>query len=73
MATSAPQLPDHLPSRPSGIVPLIYAITILMTLLCFIAVALRFYARHLKKAALSWDDYMILPATVSLMLCNSPS
>ena len=41
-----------------------YAIATCLTLLATVAVALRFYARHLKKAGYWWDEYMILPALV---------
>ena len=37
--------------------------TVLGPLAIFITV-LRFYARRIKQASLSWDDYMILPAVV---------
>lgn len=41
-----------------------YAIATIMTVLALLAVGLRFWARHVKKSGLSWDDYMILPALV---------
>lgn len=41
-----------------------YALATVLSLLAIIASALRFYARRLKQASLSWDDYMILPALV---------
>lgn len=59
-----PPMPTTLPLRPAGIETEIYLIASSMTILPLIAIALRFYARSLKKAGLSWDDYMILPAMV---------
>jgi len=41
-----------------------YAIATIMTILALLAVGLRFWARHVKKSGLSWDDYLILPALV---------
>lgn len=41
---------------------MMYALAIVLTILAFLATALRFYARYIKKAGFSWDDYMILPA-----------
>ena len=41
-----------------------YALAIILSLLAMIATAMRFYARRIKQATLSWDDYMILPALV---------
>ena len=41
-----------------------YALAIVLTVLAILAVALRFYARRIKKVATAWDDYMILPALV---------
>ena len=46
-----------------------YALAIVLGLLAIVATALRFYARRIKQASLSWDDYMILPA---LVRCASP-
>ncbi len=43
-----------------------YALAIFLTLLAMVAIGLRFYTRHIKKAQYSYDDYMILPA----MVCN---
>lgn len=43
-----------------------YALAICMTLLAMVAIVLRFYTRHIKKASYSYDDYMILPAMVSI-------
>ncbi|KAF6225282.1 hypothetical protein HO133_010480 [Letharia lupina] len=39
-----------------------YALALVLSLLTIVVTALRFYARRMKQAALSWDDYMILPA-----------
>ena len=41
-----------------------YAIATVSSILAIVAVILRFYARRIKQTALSWDDYMILPALV---------
>lgn len=57
----------QLPPRPPGIEKEMYLIATSMTILPLIAIALRFYARNLKKTGLSWDDYMIIPA----MVCTS--
>lgn len=59
-----PPLPTPFPPRPAGIELEIYLVAISMTILPLIAIALRFYARSLKKTGLSWDDFMILPAMV---------
>ncbi len=42
----------------------IYALTVVLTSLATVAVGLRFYSRHIKKAGLSWDDWAVLPALV---------
>ena len=47
-----------------------YAIAILLTLLAMVAIGLRFYTRHIKKAKYSYDDYMILPAMVSISISH---
>lgn len=41
-----------------------YALATVLSLLAIVATGLRFYARRIKQASLSWDDYMILPALV---------
>ena len=41
-----------------------YALAIVLSLLAMTVTAMRFYARRIKQATLSWDDYMILPALV---------
>lgn len=41
-----------------------YALATVLSLLAIMATILRFYARRMKQASLSWDDYMILPALV---------
>ena len=64
----APPMPSTLPLRPAGIETEIYLIASSMTVLPLIAIALRFYARSLKKTGLSWDDYLILPAMVRALL-----
>ena len=49
-----------------------YALAAVLTTLAIVAVLLRFYARHIKKVHLAWDDYMILPAllfTIGTGLC----
>lgn len=43
-------------------VPAIYAVVITVSVLCTIAVALRFLSRRLVKAVLWWDDWIILAA-----------
>jgi len=43
---------------------LMYALATVLTVLAFSVIVLRFYARYIKKAGFSWDDYMILPAMV---------
>ena len=42
----------------------VYALATVLSLLAIVVTALRFYARRMKQATLSWDDYMILPALV---------
>ena len=49
-----------------------YALAIVLGLLAIVATALRFYARRMKQASLSWDDYMILPALVRCALSKAP-
>ena len=49
-----------------------YALAIVLGLLAIVATALRFYARRIKQASLSWDDYMILPALVGCALPEAP-
>ena len=39
-----------------------YALATVLTLLAFAAVALRLYARRIKKTRLSWDDWFIILA-----------
>lgn len=46
-----------------------YAMAVVFSMLAIIAVALRFYARYLKRAGYWWDEYMIVPALV----CSSPA
>ncbi|KAF6230565.1 hypothetical protein HO173_011102 [Letharia columbiana] len=49
-----------------------YALALVLSLLTIVVTALRFYARRMKQAALSWDDYMILPAlllTIGTAVC----
>jgi len=41
-----------------------YAMAVIFSMLAIIAVALRFYARYLKRAGYWWDEYMIVPALV---------
>ena len=41
-----------------------YALATVLTLLAVVAVLLRLYARKIKKAILSWDDYLIVFALV---------
>ncbi len=40
---------------------------VILTLLAITAVGLRFYARYLKKAGYSWDEYSILLALVNML------
>ena len=47
-----------------------YALAIVLGLLAIVATVLRFYARRMKQASLSWDDYMILPALVCCAAFN---
>ena len=49
-----------------------YALAIVLGLLATVATALRFYARRMKQASLSWDDYMVLPALVRCALMKAP-
>ncbi|CAF9940665.1 MAG: hypothetical protein ALECFALPRED_008785 [Alectoria fallacina] len=49
-----------------------YALATVLSLLAIMATILRFYARRMKQASLSWDDYMILPAllfTIGTAVC----
>ena len=39
-------------------------VSILMIVLQLVAVGSRFYARRVTKAALGWDDHLIIPALV---------
>lgn len=41
-----------------------YALAAVLSLLAIVVTILRFYARRIKQASLSWDDHMILPALV---------
>ena len=41
-----------------------YAVAIILTFLATVAVGLRFYARHIKRAGYSWDEFTIVPALV---------
>ena len=41
-----------------------YALATVLTLLAVVAVLLRLYARKIKKAILTWDDYLIVFALV---------
>ena len=45
-----------------------YALAIVLSLLAMTVTAMRFYARRIKQATLSWDDYMILPALVRYVI-----
>ena len=45
-----------------------YALAVVLTLLAVVAVLLRLYARKIKNAILSWDDYLILLALVGRIL-----
>ena len=49
-----------------------YALAIILTVLAVIAIALRLFARRLKKGKLCWDDYLILFAfafTLATAIC----
>lgn len=70
--TEVAPMPTALPSRPPGIETTMYLIATSMLILPLIAIALRFYARNLKKTGLSWDDYMILPAMVCATQSSVP-
>lgn len=48
-----------------------YALAIVLGLLAIVATVLRLYARRIKQASLSWDDYMILPALVRQVIPGS--
>ncbi|KAL8690775.1 MAG: hypothetical protein Q9224_004326 [Gallowayella concinna] len=39
-----------------------YALAVVLSALATVATGLRFYARYIKKAGFSWDDYTVLPA-----------
>ena len=41
-----------------------YALASVLTLLAIVAVLLRLYARKIRKAILTWDDYLIIVALV---------
>ena len=41
-----------------------YALATVMTLLAVVSVLLRLYSRKIKKAILTWDDYLIIFALV---------
>ena len=47
-----------------------YVLAAVLTVLAVVATLLRLYARRIKQAQLSWDDYMIFPALVSRL--NEP-
>ena len=44
-----------------------YALATVMTVVAIVAIGLRFWARRIKRAALSWDDYAIVPALVRVL------
>ena len=53
-----------------------YVLAVLLTFVAMVAIGLRFYTRHIKKAKYSYDDYMILPAMVSISMlthCACPT
>jgi len=43
-----------------------YMLATALTVLAILSVVLRFYARHIKKASLAWDDYLVLLAMVRM-------
>ena len=49
-----------------------YALATVLSILAIVAIMLRFYARRIRRTALSWDDYTILLALVRQLyiLCN---
>ena len=47
-----------------------YALATVLTILAIVAVALRFYARSLKKVLPSWDDYLVVLALVIISPYN---
>ena len=46
-----------------------YALAAVLTFLAVMAVALRLYARRIKKQLFEWDDFMILFALVGPPIC----
>ena len=45
-----------------------YVLATVLSILAIVAVMLRFYARRIRQTALSWDDYVILPALVDYVI-----
>ena len=43
-----------------------YALASVLIIIAIVTVLMRFYARSIKKAKFEWDDYLILPALVSM-------
>jgi len=43
------------------------ALTTVMMLIATVAVCARLYARRLRKAVLSWDDYTVIAALVRII------
>ena len=64
-------------SRSAGSIPnrqpLVFAFTIIMTVLATVAVALRILARRLSSADFWYDDYMCLFALVGTNLNAQPN
>lgn len=48
--------------------PVLYGGTISLQVLSTLIVALRFLARRVSKAGLWWDDWLIVPALVGVLL-----
>ena len=41
---------------------------IVLSVLCILAVALRFVSRYASRTRLGWDDWLIIPSLVSRLL-----
>ncbi len=46
-----------------------YGIATSMLVLALVAIALRFYARHVMRIGYSWDDWMMIPVMVCTLSC----
>lgn len=45
-----------------------YAMAVILSVMAVVAVVLRFYARYLKAAGYWWDEYLIVPALVCVVV-----